>query len=518
MKRILPLFIIYLALYIAPGVARADVTLAPLFRDGAVLQRDMPAPVWGLAEPGEKITVTFAGRKHQTTAGADGRWMIKLDPLPASATPAEMVVRGGNELRVRDILVGEVWFCSGQSNMNWPVRLSLNPEAEIAASANPLIRYFDASNETELTPQFDSPGEWLPAAPANTGDFSGVAYFFARELQPHIKMPVGIVKGTLGGSSIETWMTVETLRALPVGDKVMARHQALVDRYLAAKAAYDGQKARWDKARAIARAAGDPFDEPPPHPPSGPLQWHSTPAGLYNSNVHPFLPYAIRGFLWYQGESNAPRADEYRVLFPAMIRQWRRDFQREDAPFYFVQLANFDLRAAPRLGIDPTGRMWAFQREAQAGALGLPNTAMAVAIDAGDPKDVHPRNKQEVGRRLALIARRHAYGDTAANGESPNAVAFDIKGNEIHVRLDNTGAGIVLRGDRIQDLEMAGADRVFHPATARMAGGSLAASSKSVKNPMAVRYLWKNDPVATLFRADGLPVAPFRSDDWPDEK
>jgi sialate O-acetylesterase len=506
MKRIHAIgFIILFALGLA---LRADVTLAPLFRDGAIFQREKPVPVWGLAKPGEKITVTFAGQTHETAAGKDGRWMVRLAPLRANAKPAELVAKGNNELRVRDILVGEVWFCSGQSNMNWPVKLSLNAEAEIAAASNPLIRCFGVRNEVEETPQFDTKGEWQPATSEYVNEFSAVAYFFARELQPCINMPVGLVKGTPGGSSIEAWMSIEALGGQPSFDEIMTRRNKVLADFPAKKAEYDRAMIAWKESYDNATAAGESFNEPRPRVPEGPKS-RNAPAGLYNGNVHPFLPYAIRGFLWYQGEANASRYADYRTLFPAMIRQWRRDFQQEDVAFYFVQLANFNVRN------DPTGRQWAFQREAQMSALKLPNTAMAVTIDIGEENDIHPKNKQEVGRRLSLIARHHLYGEAAeVDGEGPRAIAFDIKENEIRVRLASTGGGIVQRGRKVWDLEVAGADRDFRPATVKIEGDTLVVSAKDVARPAAVRYLWKNTPDATLFNGDGLPVAPFRSDNW----
>lgn len=499
------LYISFLAL---SAVLSADVTLAPLFRDGAVFQRSKPVPIWGIAEKDEKITVTFAGQSHQTVAGKNGRWLVKLTPLQASDKPADLIIKGKNELRIRDILVGEVWFCSGQSNMNWTVKFSKDADNEIAAANNPLIRCFGARNEVEESPQFDTKGEWLPATPENVGDFSAVAYFFSRELQPYVNVPVGIVKGTPGGSSIEAWMSMETLKTLPGFERMMEQRKKVLADFPKAKARYDKAMAAWKESSDNAAAAGEPFSEPRPRVPEGPKS-RNAPSGLYNSNVHPFTPYAIRGFLWYQGEANASRHAAYKEQFPAMIKQWRKDFQQEDAAFYFVQLANYNVAA------DATGRQWAFQREAQTSALALPNTAMAVSIDIGEPKNIHPANKQEVGRRLSLIARHHLYGEAAeVDGEGPRAAAFDVKGNEMHVKLVNAGTGIVIKGRRVNDLEIAGADKKFHPADGRIDGETIVVSSPAVPKPLAVRYLWRNAPVATLFNTDGLPVAPFRSDTW----
>lgn len=490
---------------LAAAALRADVTLAPLFRDGAVLQRDQPVPVWGRAAPGEAVRVEFAQQSLAATTGADGKWRVTLAPLRASVTPGELRVSGRNTVRVADILVGEVWFCSGQSNMNFAVNGAENAAAEIAAAHHPLIRYFGVANPGAETPQDTAAGGWQAATPPNVGVFSAVAYFFARHLQPRLGVPVGIVKGTIGGSSIEAWMSAETIAADPTAALIEDRWQKAQAAYPPAKANYERALAEWKTASAAGKSGGRSFTQKPPVAPREPGE-RSRPAGLYNSNVHPFIPYALRGFLWYQGESNASRAADYRVSFSAMIRQWRRDFGQADAPFLFVQLANFEPPG------DASERQWAFQREAQAAALALPHTAMAVTIDIGDPKDIHPRNKQEVGRRLALLARAKVYGEKIAS-ESPRAVSFERQGSAMRVRL-SSAEGLVIRSESPVDFEVAGADRVFHSASAIIRDGALVVSSPEVPAPSAVRYAWRNSPRASLFNGEGLPVAPFRSDTW----
>lgn len=484
---------------------RADVTLAPLFRDGAVLQRDKPVPVWGKGDPGETVQIRFGAQSLTATTGPDGRWSVTLAPLRASATPSELRVVGRNSLRVSDILVGEVWLCSGQSNMNFTVNGARNAAAEIAAARNPLIRYFGTANVGAETPQDTTEGAWKTASPENVGVFSAVAYFFARDLQPRLGVPVGIVKGTPGGSAVEAWMSAATLAADPAAAAIEDRWKKTVAAYPKVKSNYEGALAQWERAAAAARAAGEKFTSPRPKAPQPPGD-RNRPSGLYNSNIHPFIPYAIRGFLWYQGEGNASRPADYRVSFPAMIRQWRNDFRQGDLPFFFVQLANYE---PPN---EPTGRQWAFQREAQSAALALPHTGMAVTIDIGDPKDIHPTNKQEVGRRLALLARTRVYGEKVP-GECPRAVAFEREGAAFRVRFSSAD-GLTLRKEAPVEVELAGADRVFHRATATIEGSAIAVSSPAVPDPVAVRYAWRNNPPAALFSATDLPVAPFRSDAW----
>lgn len=493
-----------LVVFVAASV-RGDVTLAPLFRDGAVLQRDKPVPVWGKGDPGEVVHVRFGAQSLTTTAGPDGRWSVTLAPLRASATPAELTVSGRNSLRVSDILVGEVWLCSGQSNMNFTVNGARDAATEIAAAHNPLIRYFGTANVGAETPQDTTEGAWKTASPENVGAFSAVAYFFARDLQPRLGIPVGIVKGTPGGSAIEAWMSAATLAADPNAATIADRWKKTVAAYPKVKSNYEGALAQWERAAAAAKAAGEKFTSPRPKAPQPPGE-RNRPSGLYNSNIHPFIPYAIRGFLWYQGEGNAARPADYRVSFPAMIRQWRSDFRQGDLPFFFVQLANYE---PPN---EPTGRQWAFQREAQTAALALPQTGMAVTIDIGDPKNIHPTNKQEVGRRLALLARTRVYGEKIP-GESPRAVVFERDGAAFRVRF-SADDGLKTREDASVDVELAGADRVFRPAAATIQGSTLVVSSPAVPDPAAVRYAWRNNPPAALFNTVGLPFAPFRSDAW----
>ncbi len=488
----------------------ADVVLAPLFRDGAILQRGKPVPVWGRAEPGETVRVQFGGQSLSTTANREGRWQITLASLPANAEPAELTVTGRNQVRVAGVLVGDVWLCSGQSNMNWQVKDALNAEQEVAGANQPLIHYFGVTNEVTDTPQDDTPGSWQPAAPGRIGEFSAVGYYFARSLQPQVGVPVGIIKATPGGSGIEAWLSGDGMGANPNWQELVARREKALAEFPAKKVAYDRALAEWQAGEAAAKAKGVAYTAEKPRVPEGPKS-RNAPAGLFNSSIHPLLPYALKGILWYQGEANASRYRVYAEFFPAMIAQWRRLFQQADLPFYFVQLANFEL------GNDPTGQQWAFQREAQAKALALPNTGMAVAIDIGSAATIHPLNKQEVGRRLSLLARRHAYGEQlpAAEAESPRAIRFETGNGAIRVHFA-PATGLTARGEGglVPDLQLAGTDRKFHPASATIEGDTLVVSSPAVPAPVAVRYLWRNAPQPTLFSQAGLPVAPFRSDPW----
>lgn len=500
-------FVFCLSLCAALATAlRAEVKPAPPFRDGAVLQRDKPVPVWGVAAPQEKVTVRFAGQMMETEAGSDGKWQVLLSPMAASATPQEMVISGANEVRINDVLIGDVWLGSGQSNMNWHVETAADYEKEKAAANHPLIRYYGVQNEVEDSPQTDTPGSWQAITPEMIGPASAVLYFFARELQPKVGVPIGIIKASPGGSGIESWLSDESLKNLPGYQEMMDRRKKALEEFPSKQAAYREALATWTKKFEEAKAAGQAFKDPKPRVPEGPKS-RNAPAGLFNANVNPLVPYALRGIIWYQGEANASRHETYRLQLPALIQDWRRRFDGgSDLPFLIVQLANYDL---PN---DPSGKVWAYQRESQSSALTLPNTRMAVIVDVGEVKDIHPKNKQEVGRRLSLLARRHVYGEQI-EADSPRAVEFIPVESGIKVKLDPSSK-IELRADGPTGLEIAGEDRKFVPAEARIEADGLIVSSPAVPNPVAVRYLFSNAPAASLFTGEGLPVAPFRSDSW----
>jgi len=500
MKR-LPL----LLLLVLPCQGHALVTLAPLFQDRAVLQCDKEVPVWGEAAPGEPVEISFGGQTLKTKADAQGRWLVRLAPLRASSEPAELRVKGSNVITLREILVGEVWLCSGQSNMEFPMRKASDAANEMRQANFPAIREFKVAKAVSGTPLATLQGAWTAASPQTVGDFSAVGYFFARAVHARLNVPVGIVNASYGGTMIEAWVTPETVRNEPVGNVIYERWKQGRARYPKLRAEYDDALAAWEAREAEAKTAGRTFAEAKP---KRPMPWpsRSTPAGLFNAMVHPLAPYALRGILWYQGEANVSRgAREYRLLFPALITRWREAFAQGDLPFYWVQLPNFSQG-------DPAGTARAALREAQQSALTLPQTAQAVTIDIGDPANNHPENKQEVGRRLALLAGNHLYGwpDTASGPEFARA-EFEADGR-VRVRFVASEEGLVLKPGALSPFELAGADRVFHPAEARVEGGVLVLSSCEVAAPKAVRYAWCNAPEACLFNRAGLPAAPFRSD------
>lgn len=493
---------------------RANVTPAPLFKDHAVLQRDKPLPIWGEADPGEMITVALAGQVLRTKAGSDGRWIVYLDPLPANALGIDLIITGKNEIVARNVMVGEVWLCSGQSNMEWPLAKSRDAAQEIAAAQFPLIRHIKIKNTTSERPAavVETSG-WETATPATAGAFTAVGYFFARDLQQKLGIPVGIVNCSWSGTPVEAWMSPAALTAQPGFAINLARWNGTVAEYPIRKAAFDRQLPAWIQAEAASRVTRKNQhalwlqQNPRPRAPRGFPGDPWAPAGLFNGMVHPLLPYALRGVLWYQGENNAERAGEYHALFSALITAWRAHFGQGDFPFYWVNLANF---GSPG---DSTGTNYAFLREAQTKTLALPNTGQAIAIDLGNRDDIHPTNKQDVGRRLALLAKARDY-DITVDDTGPTFLDAVRVGSDLRVQFAHASGGLIAYNKPVQSLEIAGEDRIFRPANARIVGDTLLVSSPAVKAPVAVRYAWKNAPEANLYNGAGLPAVPFRSDNW----
>lgn len=500
-------------LVLAAGYARAAVTLAPLFTDGAVLQRDRSLPIWGQAKPGEKVTVSFGSQRREATAAADGRWLVLLESMAMSAKGSDLIVSGENTVLVRDVLVGDVWLCSGQSNVVLQVSRADNAAQEIAAARYPLIRHVKITPTVAETPaDAVATSGWQTATADNVATFSAVGYFFARDIHLKTGAPIGLINSSWGGTPIEAWMSPAALASDPAFRIVDERWTQTVSEFPAQKLAFDPQLAEWtraeDAAKARSKATHDAFlaKTPRPRPPRGPGD-PSTPRALFNGMINPLLPYAIRGTLWYQGESNANRPSEYRALFGAMITAWRSHFGQGDLPFYWVNLANF------AAGGDANGISYALLREAQTQTLALPNTGQALAIDIGNPKDIHPTNKQEVGRRLALLARNRVY-EIVGDDTGPIFASATREGAALRVRFTHASSGLIARDKPVQSLQLAGADRVFHPASGRIDRDTLIVTAAAVREPVAVRYAWSNAPEANLFNGAGLPAVPFRTDTW----
>ncbi len=479
----------------------AAVSPAPLFRDGAVLQHGKPVSVWGTADAGEEISVTFAGQTVSTETDTEGRWSVTLAALAPNAEPEEMLIAGSETVRIADILVGEVWLASGQSNMEWAVAQSHDADLEVLTAHWPLIREFNVPRAAVAEPLVQIEGRWLSARSENIPGFSAVAYAFARDLHQTLQMPVGIINSTWGGTVAEAWTDPDSLEAEPFA-ALRQRGEALLERTLGV---YEESLADWERERDQAASAGEPFTRERPSAPSF-QQLSGAPSFLYNGMIHPLVPYGIRGAIWYQGESNAGRYAEYRDLFPAMINGWRREFGQGDFPFYWVQLAEFRAQGSR----DTT---WAFLREAQSMTLALPATGQAVILDVSDVHDIHPGDKRTVGRRLARLALNRTYGHEVVDS-GPVFAGAEFDGETVRVNFSHTARGLRTTAVEVRGFELAGEDRNFFPAAATLSGSSVVLSSEDVPAPVAIRYAWRNAPEATLSNGAGLPAAPFRTDDW----
>jgi sialate O-acetylesterase len=499
----------YLALLCLGASLRADVVPAALFSDNAVLQRDKPIPVWGTADAGEQVSVAFSGRTASTTTDGSGKWRIDLPSLPASATPSDLVIKGNNTITVSNVLVGEVWLASGQSNMEWVVNGTYDAAIDVPASANfPLIRHIKIKPTIAESPASTviTQGTWQVAGPETTGRFSGVGYYFARDLYQLLNVPVGIIHSSLGGTRVEAWMDPATLQSNPAFASVGETWAKILADYPTTKARHDIDMAAWKNEQAAAKAANLPFNKPRPGGWDGP--WGpghaATPSGLYNGMINPLVPYALRGAIWYQGEGNAGKASEYHALFSSMITGWRARFGQGDFPFYWVQLANFG---------SSTATNWAFLREAQTQTLALPATGQALAVDLGDVRDIHPRNKKDVGRRLARVALARTYNRNIVDS-GPVFAKAEREGTGFRVSFTEIHGGLRAPLNSLGGFELAGEDKVFKPADAEIEKDTVIVTSAEVPEPVAVRYAWRDAPAAGLFNKEGLPAVPFRTDTW----
>ena len=509
-RRIAETLVLYLGLLLfGADTTQADVRLPAVIGDNMVLQQGQKVPIWGWAEPGEEVTVAVSwhSMRWAVTAGKDGNWRFEITP-PSADGPYQMTISGKNTITIENILVGEVWVCSGQSNMQWAVKQSVNAEQEIAAANYPNIRLFSAQRKVAEEPQHDCVGSWQPCSAETVADFSAVAYYFGRELHKELTVPVGLIHTSWGGTPAEAWTSRKALAAEPDFAPILQRYDDAVAKYPQAMEEYEQKLAEWNEATKQAKAEGK---NPPRRPgqPFGPGNPHS-PAGLYNAMIAPLIPYGVAGAIWYQGESNASRAYQYRKLLPAMINNWRNDWGRGNFAFLTVQLANF-MATKP----EPTDSEWAELREAQLLTLSLPNTGMAVIIDIGDANDIHPKNKQDVGKRLALWALAKTYAKNLTYA-GPIYKSMKIEANKIILQFEHVGGGLVAGGgEPLKGFAIAGVDRKFVWADAQINGNTVVVSSDKVAEPVAVRYAWADNPVCNLYNKEGLPASPFRTDDWP---
>jgi len=503
---------------------QAEIKMPAIFSDGMVLQQAQLVRIWGTAEAGEDVKVTFGEQSHSSLTDPTGKWSITLNPMSANAQPANLVVAGKNTITLKNVLVGEVWICSGQSNMQWTVQQAGKAQEEIAAAKHPQIRMFNVERHPSMTPETDCKGVWKEATSANVGEFSAVGYFFGRHLHHVLKVPVGLINTSWGGTRVEAWTSREALEERPCATEMLSDWKEVVAKWDGPKelAAFEQRKADWQAQvqKIDTESAKLPADQKKPkpaapRPPEDPTKTPHHPSVLFNGMVAPLVPYAVKGAIWYQGESNQRRAFQYQELLPTMINDWRKQWT-DPFSFYIVQLANFGngKPVTKEPGVPDT---WAELQEAQTlTAQTLDKCGIAIINDIGEQNDIHPKNKQEVGRRLALWALAKDYGKAGAEYCGPLYLSSVVKEDKIRVQFTHTGSGLKTRdGGEPKCFQITGADQKWVWAKAKIEGSEVVVWNESVPQPIGVRYAWASWPVdANLINAEGLPASCFRTDDF----
>ena len=486
--------------FVVVASARSEVKLPSLLADHMVVQRELPVHIWGKASPGEPVTVDFHGASRSATADDNGLWSVYLPSVDAGG-PFEITIRGSNTITLKDVLAGDVWIASGQSNMEFGLKNATDGESETAGANHPRMRLFHVNTKVASYPQDDAEVRpWAECTPATAANFSAVAYFFGRDLHEKLGVPVGLIESSWGGTPVVAWTSLRAISSDASLMPVFAEWARMTDEFAVTKIRRDRAQKEWRDGVERAKKEGT---KPPGFPWEPNLEFSWMPAGLFNAMIAPLTPFPIRGVIWYQGESNASteRAPLYGRLFQAMIQDWRRAWAEPDFPFLFVQLANY------KTGADSK---WPALREAQRQTLALANTGMAVTIDIGNPDDIHPKNKQDVGLRLALAAHAVAYGEKIEYSGPLYRLAVPEVG-AMRVWFTHNGAGLAARGGVLDGFEVAGADRKFGPGEARIDGATVLVSSTAITAPMFVRYAWADNPHGTLYNVEGLPASPFNS-------
>ena len=507
MKKFTILLIGYV-LFCTQPFAHAEVALPNIFGDNMVLQRDMPIPIWGWATAGEEVTVTLQDTDYtvQTTADAKGNWRTKL-PAMSAGGPYILHVAASNTLELTNVMFGEVWICSGQSNMEWPVRASKDSEAEIAAADYPLIRLFNIPHKASGLLVPDVEAEWHPTTPETIPNFSAVAYAFGRKLYNTLDVPIGLINTSWGGTRIEPWTPPVGFDSVPALESISTDIQDIHAKYREELPERMAQIEAWIAATRDALETGEVITPMPDN--RHPLTHYARPTGLYNGMVHPLVPFAMRGALWYQGESNLKDGMLYHEKMKALINGWRAVWNQGDFPFYFVQLAPFTYGGGASPYFLP--EIW----EAQTATLALANTGMAVTTDIGNLRDIHPRNKQEVGRRLALWALAKTYGREDITYSGPLYKSMAVDRNTIRLNFNSIGSGLMSRDDEpLTWFEIAGEDKNFVKADATIEGDTIVVSSDAVAQPIAARFGWHQTAEPNLVNKEGLPASPFRTHPW----
>jgi sialate O-acetylesterase len=486
-------------LSLSAGPAGADVSLPAVLGEHMVVQRDLPFHVGGQAAPGETVTASFRGETRSATADELGRWSLHLPPSPAGG-PFALAVAASNTIRLEDVWVGDVWVAAGQSNMEWTLDAAEGGAAEIAQADHPWLRFLRATRVTSRFPLADVATDgWKACTPETAPKVSAVAFFFARHVRERQPVPIGVIDASWGGAPLSAFTPLTTLASDPALQPAILHWSRMADRHATTLLEIEKEKRDLEAAAARARERGQEPSLPRWRP--GLEAW--SPAGIYNAMIAPLTPHAIRGVIWYQGESDASpeRAPVYARLFEETIRSWRRAWGVGEFPFLFVQLASWT--AGP-------GNAWPELREAQRRTLSVASTAMAVTIDVGNPTDIHPRDKKTVGTRLALAARAVAYGETLVHS-GPLFRQATFEGAAARVYFDHAEGLTTREGAPVAGFEIAGPDGRYVPAQARIEGATVVVSAAGVEAPRAVRYGWADNPAVSLYNAAGLPASPFRS-------
>ena len=490
------------AAVLTPSLSAA-VVLNPLFGDHAVIQSGDNVPVWGTADEGEKVTVRLGGQEASAVT-TQGRWEVRFNGLKASPTAVELVATGkGSTVKSTDVLIGEVWLCSGQSNMEFSVGGLLPADRdEAVAHPLPMLRTFNVEKITSATPLTTTKGKWQLAVGKDVTSFTAVGYYFGRSLQQSHAFPVGLIAAKWGGTPAEAWTSLPALQNDPALAEILARWKRDIAKFPQDQALFAQKQEAYASQAAAAQAAGQPVPAALVAPRDPATSHPNSPTLLFNGMIHPILPVALRGVLWYQGEANKLRSLQYQTLLPAMIADWRQRFGRGDLPFYLVQIAPFS-------GMTPEIREAQMKLSEK-----VPNAGIVCTLDVGEVNDIHPKNKRPVGERLALLARRQVYGETTLVSSGPRFAGLSVAGNVATVKLSQTDGGLVATGGTLKGFALAGADQTFVEATAVIKGDTVEVTAAGVSAPVAVRYGWANAPVTTLANGAGLPAFPFRSDEW----
>ena len=516
--------IILLAVMLGAIPVRADVRVSNLFGDGMVMQRELAAPVWGLATPGETVTVKLGEVQAAARADAQGKWLAKLPAMNANTKAQDLIISANNTITIRNVLIGDVWVLGGQSNMEGAMHVWYPPQSpEIVTADYPALRQIKVGQRFSDRPCDDLiSGRWEVCTPASVGGYSAVGFFFARRVQQETGMPIGLLYDNWGGTRIEPWIPLCGFTMEPALANLLVDMRNAGQTYRKDISNYLPVAEQWIAEVKAALASNAIAFPQPLEFPRNPLSHPSFPVSLYNAMIHPVVPYGIKGALWYQGEWNGTEGDEYYHKMRALIGGWRKVWNQGDFPFYFVQLPNFE-----QPNEDPAGgNGWARIRMAQFKSLQIANTGMAVTIDIGEA-DIHPKNKFDVGERLARWALHHDYGKTDLIASGPLYKSMTADNGRIRISFDAVGGGLMVgtkdgrnptledKNGKLKRFAIAGDDRKWVWADARIDGATVVVSSPEVAKPVAVRYAYSMNPAGcNLYNKEGLPASPFRTDDW----